>query len=183
MSRERELNEEHGLEDTVVKIYRTAKVVKGGRRFGFAALVVVGDRNGTVGIGYGKANEVPPAVEKGIKEAKKKMHSIRLSGRTIPHQTIGRHGASKVVLVPAAPGTGVIAGNSARAVLELAGVADVLTKAYGSTSPKNLVKATMNALGSLRSREQVEQLRGVRLPSPARRTATEPVPPQESTQS
>ena len=157
MSRERELNEERGLEDTVVKIYRTAKVVKGGRRFGFAALVVVGDRNGTVGVGYGKANEVPRAVEKGIKEAKKKMHTIRLSGRTVPHQVVGRHGASKVVLVPAAPGSGVIAGNSARAVLELAGVGDVLTKAYGSTSPKNLVKATMNALDSLRTREQVER--------------------------
>ena len=163
MSRERELNEEHGLEDTVVKIYRTAKVVKGGRRFGFAALVVVGDRKGTVGIGYGKANEVPPSVEKGIKKAKKNMHTVCLLGRTIPHHVIGRHGASKVVLVPAAPGTGVIAGNSARAVLELSGVADVLTKAYGSTSPKNVVKATMKALQNLRSREQVEQLRGVKL--------------------
>jgi small subunit ribosomal protein S5 len=163
VSRERELNEEHGLEDTVVKIYRTAKVVKGGRRFGFAALVVVGDRRGTVGIGYGKANEVPPSVEKGIKEAKKAMHQVCLVGRTIPHQVIGQHGASKVVLVPAAPGTGVIAGNSARAVLELAGVGDVLTKAYGSTSPKNVVKATLKALLSLRSREQIEQLRGVKL--------------------
>jgi small subunit ribosomal protein S5 len=191
VSRERELNEEHGLEDTVVKIYRTAKVVKGGRRFGFAALVVVGDRAGTVGIGYGKANEVPPAVEKGIKEAKKKMHSLNLSGRTIPHQAIGRHGASKVVLVPAAPGTGVIAGNSARAVLELAGVGDVLTKAYGSTSPKNLVKATMNALTGLRTREQVERLRGVKLPAAARgrepaapggEPAGEPAPAQELSQ-
>lgn len=163
MSRERELNEEHGLEDTVVKIYRTAKVVKGGRRFGFAALVVVGDRGGTVGVGYGKGKEVPLAVEKGIKEAKKHMNQLCLKGRTLPHQVIGRHGASKIVLVPAAPGTGVIAGNSARAVLELAGVADVLTKCYGSTSPKNIVKATMNALLSLRTREQIEQLRGVQL--------------------
>jgi len=163
VSRERELNEEHGLEDTVVKIYRTAKVVKGGRRFGFAALVVVGDRKGTVGIGYGKAKEVPLSVEKGIKEAKKNMMQINLKGRTLPHQAIGWHGASKIVLVPAAPGTGVIAGNSARAVLELAGVADVLTKCYGSTSPKNVVKATMNALFSLRTREQIEQLRGVKL--------------------
>jgi len=163
VSRERELNEEHGLEDTVVKIYRTAKVVKGGRRFGFAALVVVGDRRGTVGIGYGKAKEVPLAVEKGIKEAKKQMHQIVLKGRTLPHLVIGRHGASKIVLVPAAPGTGVIAGNSARAVLELAGVGDVLTKCYGSTSPKNVVKAAINALLSMRTREQVEQLRGVKL--------------------
>ena len=163
MSREREHNEEHGLEDTVVKIYRTAKVVKGGRRFGFAALVVVGDRNGTVGIGYGKAKEVPLAVEKGIKEAKKHMNHLQLKGRTLPHTAIGRHGASKIVLVPAAPGTGVIAGNSARAVLELAGVADVLTKCYGSTSPKNVVKAAMNALLGMRTREQVEQLRGVKL--------------------
>lgn len=163
MSRERELNEEHGLEDTVVKIYRTAKVVKGGRRFGFAALVVVGDRRGTVGIGYGKANEVPPSVEKGIKEAKKHMNHVQLVGRTIPHQVIGRHGASKVVLVPAAPGTGVIAGNSARAVLEMAGVGDVLTKCYGSTSPKNVVKAVMNALLAVRTREQIEELRGVKL--------------------
>ncbi|MDD4889645.1 MAG: 30S ribosomal protein S5 [Phycisphaerae bacterium] len=163
MSRERELNEEHGLEDRVVKIYRTAKVVKGGRRFGFAALVVVGDRKGTVGLGYGKANEVPPSVEKGIKEAKKHMNQVQLLGRTIPHHVVGRHGASKVVLVPAAPGTGVIAGNSARAVLELAGVGDVLTKCYGSTSPKNVVKAVMNALLSLRTREQIEALRGVKL--------------------
>ena len=184
MLRERERNEEYGLEDIVVKIYRTAKVVKGGRRFSFGALVVVGDRAGNVGVGYGKANEVPRAVEKGIKEAKKKMNSINLSGRTIPHQAIGRHGASKVVLVPAAPGTGVIAGNSARAVLELAGVADVLTKAYGSTSPKNLVKATMNALTSLRTREQVEKLRGVKLSLPAERTV-QPAPAelQESSQS
>ena len=163
MSREREHNEEQGLEDTVVKVDRTAKVVKGGRRFSFGALVVVGDRRGTVGIGYGKANEVPPAVEKGIKEAKKHMHQLNLKGRTLPHHVIGRHGASKIVLVPAAPGTGVIAGNSARAVLELAGVADVLSKCYGSTSPKNVVKATLKALLSLRSREQVEQLRGVKL--------------------
>ena len=163
MSREREHNEEHGLEDTVVKIYRTAKVVKGGRRFGFAALVVVGDRNGTVGIGYGKAKEVPLAVEKGIKEAKKHMNQIQMKGRTLPHLVIGRHGASKIVLVPAAPGTGVIAGNSARAVLELAGIGDALSKCYGSTSPKNVVKATMNALLSMRTREQIEALRGVKL--------------------
>jgi small subunit ribosomal protein S5 len=149
------------LEDTVVKIFRCAKVVKGGRRFSFAALVVVGDRAGTVGMGYGKANEVPLAVEKGIKDAKKILHKIPLVGRTIPHQVIGKYGATKVVLVPASPGTGVIAGSSARAVLEYAGVQDVLTKVYGSTSAKNVVKATLNGLLKLRSKEMVEALRGV----------------------
>jgi small subunit ribosomal protein S5 len=163
VSRERELNVESGLEDVVVKIYRTAKVVKGGRRFSFGALVVVGDRNGNVGLGYGKANEVPPAVEKGIKEAKKKMEQISLAGPTLPHRVVGRHGASKIVMIPAAPGTGVIAGDSARAILELAGVHDVLTKSYGSNSPKNLVKATLDGLRQLRTREQFEELRGVKL--------------------
>jgi len=149
------------LEDTVVKIFRCAKVVKGGRRFSFAALIVVGDRSGTVGVGYGKANEVPLAVEKGIKDAKKILHKIPLVGRTIPHQVIGKYRATKVVLVPASPGTGVIAGSSARAVLEYAGVQDVLTKVYGSTSAKNVVKATLNGLLKLRSKEMVEALRGV----------------------
>ena len=149
------------LEDTVVKIFRCAKVVKGGRRFSFAALIVVGDRSGTVGVGYGKANEVPLAVEKGIKDAKKILHKIPLVGRTIPHQVIGKYRATKVVLVPASPGTGVIAGSSARAVLEYTGVQDVLTKVYGSTSAKNVVKATLNGLLKLRSKEMVEALRGV----------------------
>jgi small subunit ribosomal protein S5 len=121
-------HEEKPLEDTVVKVFRCAKVVKGGRRFSFAALVVVGDRDGTVGIGYGKANEVPLSVEKGIKDAKKNLHKIPLVGQTLPHQVIGRFRATKIVLVPASPGTGVIAGSSARAVLEYAGVHDVLTK-------------------------------------------------------
>jgi len=151
------------LEDTVVKIFRCAKVVKGGRRFSFAALIVVGDRAGTVGMGYGKANEVPLAVEKGIKDAKKILHKIPLVGRTIPHQVIGKYRATKVVLVPASPGTGVIAGSSARAVLEYAGVQDVLTKVYGSTSVKNVVKATLNGLLKLRSKEMVESLRGVKV--------------------
>lgn len=149
------------LEDTVVKVYRCAKVVKGGRRFSFAALVVVGDRAGTVGYGYGKANEVPAAVEKGIKEAKKDLRKITLSGRTIPHQVTGKFGSTRIAIVPASPGTGVIAGSSARAVLEFAGVADVLTKVYGSTSAKNVVKATMEGLLKLRSKEMVEALRGV----------------------
>jgi small subunit ribosomal protein S5 len=144
-----------------VKVYRCAKVVKGGRRFSFAALVVLGDRSGTVGIGYGKANEVPLAVEKGIKDARKNLHKIALLGRTIPHQVNGKYRATKIVLVPASPGTGVIAGSSARAVLELAGVQDVLTKVYGSTSAKNVVKATLQGLLKLRSAEMVESLRGV----------------------
>lgn len=153
--------EEKPLEDTVVKVFRCAKVVKGGRRFSFAALVVVGDRAGTVGIGYGKANEVPLAVEKGIKDAKKSLLRIALAGRTIPHQTIGKFRATKIVLVPASPGTGVIAGSSARAILEYAGVQDVLTKIYGSTSAKNVVKATLDGLLKLRNKERVESLRGV----------------------
>ena len=152
---------ERPLEDTVVKIYRCSKVVKGGRRFSFAALVVVGDRAGTVGIGYGKANEVPRAVEKGVKDAKKSLHKIALDERTIPHQVNGRFSATKIALVPASPGTGVIASSSARAVLEYAGVQDVLTKVYGSTSAKNVVKATLQGLLELRDREMVESLRGV----------------------
>jgi small subunit ribosomal protein S5 len=153
--------EEQPLEDTVVKIFRCSKVVKGGRRFSFAALVVVGDRAGTVGTGYGKANEVPLAVEKGIKDAKKSLHKIALLGRTIPYQVRGKYGATRIILVPASPGTGVIAGSSARAVLELSGVQDVLTKVYGSTSAKNVVKATLSGLLKLRSKEVIESLRGV----------------------
>ena len=155
--------EEQPLEETVVKVFRCAKVVKGGRRFSFAAMVVVGDRAGTVGVGYGKANEVPMAVDKGIKDAKKNLRKIPLTGRTIPHRVDGRYGATKVTLVPASPGTGVIAGSSARAVLEYAGVQDVLTKVYGGTSAKNVVKATLNGLLKLRSKEMVESLRGVQV--------------------
>jgi len=153
--------EEKPLEETVVKVFRCSKVVKGGRRFSFAALVVVGDRAGTVGVGYGKANEVPRAVEKGAKDGRKDLHKIVLAGRTIPHQVSGKYRATKITLVPASPGTGVIAGSSARAVLEYAGVQDVLTKVYGSTSAKNVVKATMGALLQLRDKEMVESLRGV----------------------
>lgn len=153
--------EEKPLEDTVVKVFRCAKVVKGGRRFSFAALVVVGDRAGTVGIGYGKANEVPMAVEKGVKDAKKSLNRIPLVGRTIPHQVTGKYRATRIAILPASPGTGVIAGSSARAVLEYAGVQDVLTKVFGSTSAKNVVKATMNALLKLRNKEMIESLRGV----------------------
>ena len=153
------------FDEAVVKIYRCATVVKGGRRFSFAALVVVGDRNGHVGWGYGKANEVPLAVEKAMKEARKEVKTVTLSGHTLPHEVVGRFGASRIVLVPASEGTGVIAGASARAVLELAGIQDVLTKVRGSTSPKNVVKATIDGLLKLRTREQVLQLRGVSVES------------------
>jgi len=153
--------EDSEFEETVVKVYRCATVVKGGRRFSFGALVVMGDRNGRVGIGYGKANEVPSAVEKGTKAARQKLVTINLAGTTIPHQVVGRYGASKVVMVPAGEGTGVIAGASVRAVMELAGVKDVLTKSYGSRSPKNLVKAAFGGLVSLRSKEDVARLREV----------------------
>jgi len=153
--------EENPLEDTVVKIFRCSTVVKGGRRFSFAALVVVGDRDGTVGVGYGKAKEVPMAVEKAVKDAKKDIKQISLDGETIPYQVSGRYRATKVTLVPASPGTGVIAGSNARAVLEYAGVRNVLTKAYGGTSAKNVVKATLDGLLKLRNKEQIEALRGV----------------------
>lgn len=158
-----QVSDEPSFAEEVVKIYRCACVVKGGRRFSFGAVTVVGDRNGRVGIGYGKANEVPSAVEKSMKAARKSMFSVNLDGGTIPHRVMGRFGASKIALVPSGPGTGVIAGTTARAVLELAGVKDVLTKSYGSTSPKNLVKATVNALRSLRPKAKVEELRGVKL--------------------
>lgn len=154
---------EQPLQDTLVKVYRCSKVVKGGRNFSFAALVVVGDSNGTVGIGYGKANEVPVAVEKGVKNAKKDLNEIPLSDGTIPHRVTGRFGSTRVVMVPAGPGTGVIAGLSARAVLEYAGVRNVLTKIYGSTSAKNVVKATLDGLLRLRDQSMVEEMRGVKV--------------------
>jgi small subunit ribosomal protein S5 len=159
--------EEGGVESAVVRIYRCSKVVKGGRTFSFGALVVAGDRRGNVGIGYGKANEVPPAVEKATKDARKQMIRVNLKGTTIPHVVKGTSGASTVVLAPARPGTGVTAGKSVRPCLELSGITDILTKAYGSTSPKNLVKATMSALSQLQGRDQVESARGVQLPKGA----------------
>jgi small subunit ribosomal protein S5 len=156
-----QFEEEQPLESTVVKVYRCSKVVKGGRRFSFAALVVAGDRNGTVGVGYGKANEVPMAVEKATKDAKKNLKTIALDDVTLPHEVKGRYRASSITMVPASPGTGVIAGSSARAVLEHAGVHNVLTKVYGSTNAKNVVKAVMDGLLRLRSKETVESTRGV----------------------
>ncbi len=167
--------EESPYDDVLVKLFRCATVVKGGRRFSFGALVVVGDRKGKVGYGYGKANEVPPAVEKGIKQARRRLMDVPLRGTTIPHRIMGRYGASKILLIPASEGTGVIAGAAPRAVLELAGVKDVLTKCYGSTSAKNLVKATINGLARLRTRNQIEALRGVKLDLPP-----EPEPEAES---
>ncbi len=165
-------SDESGVESSVVRIYRCAKVVKGGRTFSFGALVVVGDRKGSVGIGYGKANEVPNAVEKATKEGKKSMFKVNLKGGTIPHAIRGRAGASTVTLVPAMPGTGVTAGKSVRPCLELSGITDILSKAYGSTSPKNLVKATLDALRRLQNVEQIEEARGVSVPRKEKALAT-----------
>ncbi len=148
-----------------MKINRCATVVKGGRRFSFSALVVVGDGEGSVGVGFGKAKEVPPSVEKAFKDGRKKMKKIALKGHTIPHHVVGRFLSSKVVLVPAAEGTGVIAGASVRAVVECAGVKNVLTKVYGSTNALNVVKATLDGLMQLRTREQISRLRGVEVGS------------------
>lgn len=150
-------------QDNVVQIYRCSKVVKGGRKFSFAALVVVGDGQGQVGIGYGKANEVPNAVEKAVAEARKTVFKVPLRGKTIPHKVIGRSGSSSVVLLPASEGTGVKAGKKVRPLFELAGIHDLLTKAYGSTSPKNLLKAGLDALKQLRTAETIRELRGVEL--------------------
>ena len=149
--------------ERVVKIKRCAAVVKGGRRFSFAAMVVVGDGKGKVGWGYGKANEVPPSVEKANKQASRSMIEVPVVTGTIPHQVHGRYGAAKVILLPAGPGTGIIAGAAVRAVCEAAGYTDILTKSFGSTNPVTLVKATMNALSQLRTREDVARLRGVTL--------------------
>ncbi len=154
---------QEGISDTVVKIRRCAAVVKGGRRFSFTALVVVGDGQGRVAWGYGKANEVPPSVEKAVQDGQRKLITVQLDGSTIPHEVVGTFGAARVVLIPAGAGTGVIAGASVRAVCEKCGIHDILTKSYGSTNPTNLVKATINALEQLRSKAEVEIYRGVTL--------------------
>jgi small subunit ribosomal protein S5 len=169
------------LKDQVVHINRVTKVVKGGKNFSFSALVVVGDGNGHVGYGMGKAKEVPSAIQKGIEKAKRALIRVPLLGNTIPHKVVGRFGAGQVLLKPASEGTGVIAGGPVRAVLEAAGVQDILTKSLGTANPQNVVKATIQGLQSLKDPEELERMLGVERQMVARRrTKPEPEAPAEA---
>jgi small subunit ribosomal protein S5 len=171
-----DFSEQRELKERVVEINRVAKVVKGGRRFSFTALVVIGDEVDKVGIGYGKAREVPLAISKAVDDAKKNLFTVPKHGTTITHEVLGRSDAARVLLRPASPGTGVIAGGGVRAVLELAGVRDVLAKSLGTTNPINMLKAAVNGLQSLRRPEEVARSRGLRIADvlPLRRDAADP---------
>ena len=173
-----DVSESRELKERVVEINRVAKVVKGGRRFSFTALVVIGDEVDRVGVGYGKAREVPLAISKAVDDAKKNMFSVPKAGSTITHEVIGRFDAARVMLRPASPGTGVIAGGGMRAVLELAGVRDILAKSLGTTNPINMLKATVHALQSLRRPEEVARIRGKAIEDvlPARKSDGEEAP-------
>jgi len=154
-------NESRDVESSTIGVFRSAKVVKGGKNFAFEALVAAGDKQGNIGIGYGKAKEVPAAVEKATKDARRRMVKVSLTGATIPHEVTGKHGAGEVWMKPAAPGAGVIAGGAVRAVMECVGITDILTKSLGSTNPHNMVRAAMDGLAQLTTVDQIARERGI----------------------